>query len=204
MNMNIKQKIGAVVATVTMLSSIVTPAFASEYEISGNGVESTNKIKVESNCTQTVTQVNETTIKNKVYSSASTGGNEASANTGGDVTVDTGNATSDVTVTNEGSSNEATVDPCCCPQQEGDSTNSALIAGNGVGSYNKIKKNSSKSSVTTQVNETRLRNKVKSKAKTGKNKANVNTGPGDVEVKTGDAESLVSIENTTPSNTLNP
>lgn len=199
--MQLKYKIGAGIATAALLGSSFIPTVFADNEISGNGDGSYNKIKITNNCTQTLSQSNVSTVVNNVSSNASTGGNNANGNTGGDVLVDTGNATSTVTITNYGSSNSATVSPCCCDQHQGESIN--LISGNGENSTNKIKLNSSKNSSVGQSNVTSLRNRVRSKAKTGKNNANGNTD-GSTTVLTGDATSDITVTNTTPSNTLNP
>jgi len=90
------------IATASLLAQAFTPlAFAdTTVEISGNGADSDN--------TATVVQVNETgvfqennaEIQNNVSVSANSGGNDANNNTGGDVSIDTGNATSNTTINN--------------------------------------------------------------------------------------------------------
>lgn len=198
--MTLKTRIGASIATVTLLSSLfVQAAFADELTISDNGKNSYNKIKVTDNCTQTVVQGNSTYITNDVTSQANTGGNIVSDN-GGDLTLTTGEANSIVTIVNNGSSNEATLSPCCCGEQTDGL--SAVISGNLEGSTNKIKKYSNKTSSGVQGNETMLVNLVWSKAKTGKNQVKDNLGS--VNVTTKNAKSQVGITNDSPTNTLNP
>jgi hypothetical protein len=143
-------------------------------------------------------QSNSAVVTNNVSSNSSTGGNSASDNTGGDVLVKTGDATSDVTVANTLNSNTAKVD--CCDQ--GDIT--AKISDNGSYSDNKIEVDTSKrrDNNETQVfqdNTAAVSNNVDSSAKTGDNSAKRNTG-GDVTVSTGDATATVDVSTTANAN----
>ena len=81
--------------------------------IKDNGKNSDNSIKVNDNNGVTVFQDNTAIVTNNVDSDASTGKNDANGNTGGDVTVTTGNATSDVNVNNDVNFNAASVG-CDC------------------------------------------------------------------------------------------
>ena len=206
MNKKIRYKIGAgIVAASLLLSSVVTAAFADvTAEISGNGSGSINSINITNKSKCEVSQKNSTSVLTEIESSASTGGNTASGNTGGGVSIDTGNATSTVEVSVEGGSNTAS-NPCCC-QCQGDShlaTGEALISGNGENSINAVSLKNKKTSEVKQKNKTEVLTGVLSKAKTGKNKAKNNTG-GTVGVTTGNADSTVGVLVTLPSNTLNP
>ncbi|MDO8658786.1 MAG: hypothetical protein Q7K55_08645 [Candidatus Levybacteria bacterium] len=197
--MNLKYKIGTSIATATLLGSILTgSAFATDLEISGNGVDSTNKIIVNNSNSTNVGQSNEMIVETEIVSLALTGGNKANSNTGGDVSIDTGNATSTVNVSVSGGSNTATVEPCPC-----DSTRDALISGNGDGTYNKIKQNNSNSTNVGQLTGLGVGTAILSKAKTGKNRASRNTG-GTTGITTGNSISTVGVGVTGPSNTLNP
>ncbi len=102
--MTIKQKIGAAIATGTILAATLLPgaAFAQNLScnISGNGVGSINTCKVKIKITNITVQTNTATVDNLVIAGASTGGNSANSNTGGSVTITGGNATVSVTVTN--------------------------------------------------------------------------------------------------------
>lgn len=193
--MNLKYKIAGFVASAALMLTVLAPkAFAdSTLEISGNGDSSTNTIVATSTKTCEVKQKANTEVLAEVYTSASTGGNTANSNTGGNVTIDTGDATAVSTVTVTGGSNTA-VDPCCCIQElNGQSSDPAIISGNGVDTTNTIVATKSKSSKVKQKANTGVLAGVRTKAKTGKNKANSNTGPGDVEVKTGKADSTSDV-----------
>lgn len=158
-------------------------------DISGNGVDSTNTIIIKNKCENVIDQTNKTKVNTEVTASANTGGNSASSNTGGDVTIDTGNASNTVTVDVTGGSNTATVpsDQCCCQ-----STTDTIISGNGDGSTNYVKVKSKKLSVVTQYSKTKVKTKTWLKAKTGKNIADDNTG-GSVDVTTGNADNTVDV-----------
>ena len=99
------KKIGSAIAGAALVGGMLAPAaFAgTTIEISNNGANSTNTVGAPSDCTATLVQKNKTTVKTNVNVSGSTGGNTASGNTGGDVTIDTGAVTNDVTISVEGS-----------------------------------------------------------------------------------------------------
>ena len=203
----IAYKVGAGIAAASLLlSSVATAAFADvTADISGNGSGSINSIYIKNKSNCEVYQKNSTAVLTEIESSASTGGNTANGNTGSDVTIDTGNATSTVGVSVEGSSNTAS-NPCCCKCEGCDSQwaeHGALISGNGESSINSVTLKKEKTSKVKQKNKTEVLTGVLSKAKTGKNKAKNNTG-GTVDVTTGNAASTVDVLVTAPSNSLNP
>lgn len=199
--LNIKSKIAAASASAVILSGVfANGAFAADLQISGNGAGSNNKIEVSSSNETVVEQGNAMIVVTAVSSSANTGGNNASGNTGkGDVTIDTGNATSTVTTTVTGGGNEATLpEGCGCPD---DAT--VKISGNGKNSTNKVKKSKSDSTYVGQGNFLGVGTFVSSKAKTGKNKAKNNTGKGAVDITTGTSNSKVTTTVTGGGNVLN-
>jgi len=203
----IAYKVGAGIITASLLlSSVATAAFADvSAEISENGAGSINSIYIKNKSECNVYQKNSTAVLTEIESSASTGSNTANGNTGGDVTIDTGDAASTVGVSVEGSTNTAS-NPCCCECGQCESQpaeQTALISDNGEGSINSVTLKKEKTSKVKQKNKTEVLTGVLSKAKTGKNKAKNNTG-GTVEVKTGDADSFVDVSVTAPSNSLNP
>lgn len=168
------------------LVSGALPLFASTtLVITGNGTNSTNTETVNVTQSTSVTQSNNANVDNDVHANAETGKNDVSDNTGGDVSVDTGNADVDVKVTNTLNSNAAKVD--CCGSQNTD----VLISGNGSDSTNtvdldmKAPKNSANFYID-QSNKAKVDNDVYADAKTGDNKAKDNTG-GNVSIDTGDA-----------------
>lgn len=187
-------------ATASLLLSAAAFAADTTVDVSANGANSTNKVYVSDSNHTSVYQGNTSTVVNTVTSSANSGGNKANSNTGGDVTVDTGDASSDVLITNHGSSNTANVLPCGCEQN---GQVDVSVDHNGADSYNKVKIRSHESTRVKQKNTTTVVNDVYSKAKTGRNRASRNTG-GTVDVLTGNSDSLVTVETWAPTNTLNP
>ena len=109
--MNFKYKIGVSIATAAFLGSILAPAaFAADNTctISGNGAHSTNNCRIKIETSKKIVQVNKAFVKNVVITTASTGGNKANDNTGGDVSITAGDATVTVTITNTVNSNTLT------------------------------------------------------------------------------------------------
>lgn len=203
MNALVKRVAVGAVAGLFVGSIAAGSAFAdTTAEISDNGAGSRNSILMSQKSKCTVFQSNKTSVSVNVNSQANTGGNTASGNTGGDVTIDTGDAMSHVMVDVAGSSNEAT-DPCCCVCDGCDSVTEAKISDNGKDSRNSIAIRQKKSTKIKQVNKTNVYIGVLSKAKTGKNKANKNTGDS-VNLMTGDADSHVGVFVSSSSNTLDP
>lgn len=197
---NIYKKLTTAAAIAGISASILaTNVFASSAEILDNGADSTNIIKLNSECVSTVYQYNKTKADTEVYSSANSGANNASGNTDGGVTVDTGKAESNVDVGVTGGDNLATAPNCC----ECNGNVLAKIEGNGVDSFNKVKSWKSNLTISEQKSKTYAWTSLTSYAKSGKNKAKWNTG-GLVEVKTDDAQSSVGVSVLGGSNVLTP
>src|SRR3989344_8850664 len=180
--MEFKRKLTTAFAAGALLfSSFATPAFAgTTIEISGNGSSSDNDANVTLQQQTTVVQENNADIDNNVDVSADTGNNDANDNTGGDVDIDTGDATVDVSVSNTVNSKTANVD--CCPTGETE----VLISGNGTDSKNNAELNMANETELFQSNNADIDNHVDADAKTGKNDAEDNTG-GSVSIDTGNA-----------------
>lgn len=191
-----KRKFVAALASGTILfNTLASSAFAATtLEVSGNGSDSDNKVNVSKNVNTTVVQNNDAKVTNNVNSSSSTGGNQANDNTGGDVTVATGNAKARVDLSTKVNLNKAEVDSCNC---EGDVE--VKVAGNGSDSKNDVNLKSHNNTSVFQDNKADIENNVDAKAKTGYNDANRNTG-GDVAIVTGHAKTDVEIENTANAN----
>ena len=85
-----------------ILFSLSTPkAFASTtFHISNNGAGSNNTVTVNNSSNNNIFQSNNGFISNFIKIFTNTGGNEANGNTGGNTTVTSGDATSNVTITN--------------------------------------------------------------------------------------------------------
>ena len=108
---NFKKQVFSVITAGVMIANIATPALAeTTIQITGNGADSSNWSTVAQTNTTTVSQNNSANVTNNVNADAKTGGNDANFNTGGDVQVITGNATTDVDVTNALNTNPANVD----------------------------------------------------------------------------------------------
>ncbi len=173
---------------------------SAKFIISGNGADSKNSIKASLANGTTVGQENDAHINNDVDADAKTGDNEANFNTGGDVTIETGAAMTDVNVANAVNFNHADVD-CGCLMDV-----TAKVAGNGAESNNIIELGLGNFQVVGQDNETCLLNEVDGDAKTGYNEANSNTGEvdhmSDPTVHTGPATSNTDVENSGNVNTV--
>ena len=132
---------------------------------------------------------------------AEKGDNDANLNTGGDVTIDTGNATGDANVDNMVNFNSADVD-CGCTWDV-----LAKIAGNGADKSesekrdaNIIKLGLNSTQTVGQGNNATLTNNLNDEeleADTGDNEASSNTGDpgGDPTVRTGDADVVANVSN---------
>jgi hypothetical protein len=180
-------------ATGALLANTVLPAFAgTTIEISGNGADSKNKAEVDIDQSTYVEQSNQADIDNHVYAKADSGDNDANRNTGGGVSVDTGDASTTVSVSNQANSNVADVD--CCGTGDVD----VLISGNGDSSRNRVNldvnDDPETGTLVVQKNSADIDNDVKAKAETGDNDANRNTG-GDVSIMTGMATTGVTVSN---------
>lgn len=187
---NIRKITSAIAAGTLIFSSLSSSAFAvSTLEISGNGSSSDNQISANKQVNTTVVQTNDAYVKNDVNSTASTGGNDANDNTGGDVTIATGNATSKTNLSTQVNLNRADIDNCNCNQDT-----DALISGNGSESDNKIGLNSNNNTSVFQDNSAKIKNYVDANASTGKNDANDNTD-GNVVIDTGNATTKVGVRN---------
>lgn len=189
------KKVLSAIATGAMLFNSVVPVFAetTSLVITGNGADSSNTSNVAVQSTTTVVQNNDANITNTVNASADTGGNDANKNTGGDVEVSTGDASTGVSVENTANSNYATVEGCCATDTE------VEISGNGADSSNTANLAQKTSTDVFQENDARFKNTVWADSDTGDNDANKNTG-GDVSIKTGDADTGVLIKNAANSN----
>jgi len=159
-------------------------------QISGNGSDSKNKVGLDLTNTTRVDQTNNATIDNKVDAKANTGKNNAKDNTGGNVSINTGDASAWALVSNKANANVADVG-------NGSGNNGSLdllITGNGSDSKNKIDADLSNSTWLAQDNWADISNDVYVDANTGKNKAKDNTG-GSASINTGNADSAAKVDN---------
>ncbi len=197
------KKIATGIATASLLATAFAPiAFADEVVISGNGSNSTNSVENTKSCEVGVFQNSKTKANVTVNAKSNTGKNKVSGNTGsGDNSITTGQATTTVTTTVTGGSNEATM-PSCCECVGG--VDSLKIKDNGNNSSNSISNESASAALAEQKAKVKARVNVTAKAKTGKNKVKNNTGEGNNTVETDDAETEVETTVEGGSNTLNP
>lgn len=159
--------------------------------IQDNGAGSQNIVNPNLSNTVTINQGNTASVYNDVHGTAETGNNDAKLNTGGDVTVTTGNAEVDASVINKANSNSAEVGGGSAVVTP---TASFRILGNGAGSDNYITASLANVTTINQNNYAHLDNDVSASAETGGNDANWNTG-GDVTVNTGDAKAGADVSN---------
>jgi hypothetical protein len=192
---NFKKQVFSVLAAGSLLVSVATPALAdTTIQISGNGAGSDNYATVSQTNTNTVSQSNTANVTNNVTSNADTGHNDAGFNTGGDVTIHTGEAKTTANVTNTLNSNAAQIAGCNCA---GDTN--VKVAGNGAYSQNQVTLGVANTNTVAQQNDANVTNNVDNKAKTGDNSANSNTG-GDVVIVTGDATANANVKTVANSN----
>jgi len=187
---NLQKKVTTGIASVALLASLATPAFA-DITIQGNGSSSNNDATMNSSSNLNVTQKNSSNVNVEVDINQNTGGNTANGNTGnGDVRVNTGNANAEVDVKVGGNSNVARITGCNECEDESDIT----IKGNGAKSNNDATVNNSSNKNLNQKNSLNADVCVASTQKTGLNKTNNNTGNGSKVTKTGKAKIAVAVE----------
>lgn len=168
-------KLSSAIATGAVLASVLAPgAFASTVDISGNGAFSQNKVSLNQSSSQTLLQSNDSRVTNDVSVSNNTGGNSSSFNTGGNSSITTGNAYSNVDITNGGNTNIATMPSCGCSNSGSD----VYIQGNGAFSNNTARLNSYTNSFLSQNNSSNFNNRVNVRNTTGNNSSSFNTGSG--------------------------
>lgn len=171
------KKILAIIALFGMF--VLSPeVLALELEIVDNGGGSTSEVQVVEEAEVVVTQENEVVIENNIQTEADTGGNLASDNTGGDVSVETGDAGIVLNVENTANVNEATYE--CCDDPGG-----VVISGNGADSTNTANAATSNVVVASSVQTANITNNTGNYSNTGNNQASRNDG--DVTIDTGNA-----------------
>jgi len=195
--MTYTSKIATAITTVALIAGSVVPAaFANtKVNVDHNGVFSHTSVNVSNHTGTNVTQNNVSGVVTVVNSTANTGDNHASFNTGGGNIISTGPATSKVNVTIGGSSNTATVLPT-------PTTNTTVnVSHNGVFSKNKVKVSNSSWLNTVQQNFSFIFTGVNSNSNTGGNSSSFNTH-GVNGIGTDAATSTVNITVNGSSNTL--
>ena len=162
-----------------------------DVEISGNGTHSDNKADLDFKNNVELFQTNNADVKNKVDVDANSGDNDIDDNTGGDVTVRTGDVNTDVKIMTVANANSARIGG------NGDSNGgeiSAHILGNGSHSDNDIYLDFNSDILLTQANNADIENDVDVDADSGHNDVEDNTG-GDTALLTGDIDTSVIVDN---------
>jgi hypothetical protein len=190
---NFKTRLTTAIATGSVLLHALAPVTFAQttIEISGNGAGSDNSVNVTRNMTTTVNQTNNAVVKNSVEADADTGNNDANFNTGGNVTVSTGNANITANVSNNLNKNVAQVD-CCAAAGNTD----VKISGNGAFSNNTVNLTQNSTTTLNQNNYAKVDNDVDADADTGDNEAGFNTGNGSVTIRTGNATVNATVNTT--------
>lgn len=173
-------------------------------ENSGNGSDSENLNNVTQVISNDTFQNNEVIVENTMTLNADSGNNEADKNTGGDSTIQTGDANISANLLNFINTNVAGQvlvgivnifgdligdiilpdDPASCTNCSGDI--SASNTGNGTSSTNFNDVNQTINNNTTQSNIADIKNNLNVSATTGENIASKNTG-GNSTIETGEA-----------------
>lgn len=156
--------------------------------IKGNGSGSNNTVNHSPTNNNTILVNNYAAISNNTRGYANTGGNSASGNTGGNISIQTGNITVEEKVKN--ATNKAKVSLSINPLG-GYLIN---IFGNGADSDNTITINENSDNILSVNNVADIYNNSFWDLITGNNKADRNTN-GDVAIKTGDIKTNITIEN---------
>lgn len=167
-----------------------------------NGSDTDNEIELELENEVELDQQNWADILNDVVVESETGDNEAEDNTGGEVEIETGSATADITVDNMVNFNWADIEGCGCVEDV-----LAKISGNGTDTENKIKAELESELEADQYNDFDCKDckdacaEVDVELETGDNEAEDNTlGGEDPTIETGDADATVNVSNSGNSN----
>ena len=186
--MNMKRILTSGAMGSALLLASLTPALAAtDVTISGNGANSTNKVSLVNKCRTTATQDNNSNVGIILGVTQSTGDNTANGNTGGDVKIDTGKATSGVTFTVGGDSNTLASSDCCCTTVD---TTDVTIKNNGDASLNVVKEKSKVKVKKEQKNKKTVGVVGGTTQGTGNNETKNNTN-GTVDVFSGDTDSTI-------------
>lgn len=187
------KRISAGIASASLIATLMAPAAFAEtvVTVEGNGADSHNTVELTSSNTTSVEVITDTKVTNDVKTTAKSGNNSASGNTGdGKVSVDSGDATATTTLTTFVGGTSVKVDGSCgC-----ESDNAVTVKGNGVDSHSKVKLNTANVKIVGVAQITKVKSQVKTKAKSGYNKAKNNTGVGGTDVSSGDATSDTTID----------
>ena len=196
---NTLKRISVGLASSALMLNMLSPAFASTtLYTGGNGSNTENEIEVEIEQTKLVEQSNSTDISNKFNIDLGTGDNEAEDNTGGDVSIKTGDTDVIIDVENAANENVASLSSCgtCAGETE------VTIAGNGTNSENEVELELETSVWAVQDNHADVDNDIEIDAETGDNDAEDNTG-GESSIETGSFVGFIDVANSLNFNSAN-
>lgn len=167
-----------------LIALIFSPlAKAIELEISGNGEGSSNEVSVQVESQTEVVQESSSNIQNSVEVNADTGQNSLSGNTGGDAKLQTGDITSQTSITNQ--TNESFVETSCCPNSV-----SLTISNNAGGASSSISLGQTNQTTVSVSQNASITNSISGSENSGKNVAfensfsNTSITTGDIGVET--------------------
>lgn len=191
-------KAAAGIAIAALLAVTAVPsAFAqTAVGVGGNGAFSDTDVNVTNACQTQISQMNQADIENAVRNYAITGGNSASFNTGGSVTIYTGDASTATGVSNAAGSNALSGVEGCSNGYTG-----VGVTGNGAYSDTNVDVSNWSREQWRQYNETAFLNSVYNSVSTGNNAANFNTNS-DIVIVTGSADSTTLLNNQAGTNML--
>lgn len=114
--MKFTKTLAATAAILALIVSTAAPAFALNINISGNGNNSFNKVKINKSFKKSFSQNNFSSISNSVNINTNTGKNKANKNTGGNTSIFSGSSHSFVSIINQGNHNHAEIG--CCDEHD--------------------------------------------------------------------------------------
>jgi hypothetical protein len=158
-------------------------------KIEGNGSDSKNEVEVNSKTKNEAFQDNNVDVNNDVKAESNTGDNNADDNTGGEVSIDTGDVSTLILT-------KTSVGLNALRMKAGNGNGgmlSAWISGNGSDSENEIELDHETETYVEQTNEVDVDNDIDGEVNSGDNSADDNTG-GLVEIETGDVELGIGVE----------
>jgi hypothetical protein len=171
------------VACLVQVSSVQ----ALEITIEGNGAGSSSEVQATQTTETSITQTNNTEVKNDVEVQANTGGNEVSGNSG-QATVETGSIDTNTSINNQ--VNETKIQDKCCSEPKDTTIN---ISGNGVDSTNTVNAGTTNTTSVSITQTATITNEIKGNLDTGHN--TVTNNQGSVSIRTGDITGEVTITN---------
>lgn len=199
---HIKTKLTTAAISGALFLGAITPAFAADANVFGNGAFSTTDISVMSDQMLSVEQNNDANISNDVSLNSDTGGNSSGFNTGGGSMTRTGDANSFVSIENMANQNIADLG-----SMSGGSNQDAAInvGGNGAFSDTSVDVEMNHDISVSQDNNADFDNTISSDSTTGKNDSNYNTSwnrNSSGTLMSGDTNSYVSLHNAANTNSF--